>query len=142
MPTIAQYTQMILATERQVRTWKRRRKTLVLSAKAKEQHRDPVFAERVRAGRASVLANPLLNAQRIEKIRRTMLAKPNALPAGFTIAIRSKLHRMIAAGASREDAIAALLAKPSVGRLPPPCPALLSPTERARSLLPAAVDAR
>ncbi len=124
MPTVAEYTRIILSTEAQVREWKRRRKALILSAKAKRQHRDPTYAARFRAGHQNRIADPLLNAWRIEKIRRTHLAKPNALPSSFTGAIRNKMYRMIAAGASREDAIAALLAKPSTGVSPrvPPVP--------------------
>lgn len=114
MPTISQYTQMILATERQVRTWKRRRQAMILSAKAKQQHRDPAFAKKFCAGKSLWDTDPLLKAWRIEKGRRTHLAKDTALPASFTPAVRSKMYRMRRCGVSREDAIAALL-KPSAG---------------------------
>ncbi len=137
---------MIVAVDRVLKEWKRRKKSKANRAKAKRQHQNPAFRAKFTDGTKRYHADPLLNAWRIEKIRRTHKAKPGAFPPEFPAALRSKYYRMRACGVSRQDAIAALLAKPhspstrpsppDSGLVPPP------PRGRARSQTPNFVTAR
>ncbi len=136
---------MIVAVDRVLKEWKRRKKSKANRAKAKRQHQDPAFRAKFTEGTKRHHADPLLNAWRKEKIRRTHKAKAGAFPPEFPGALRSKYYRMRRCGVSREDAIAALLAKPlspSMDASPPRSSVPLSPRERARSPIPSPVTAR
>lgn len=121
--TIEEYTRLIDLLAPRLQAWRMGRHKLVMSAKAKKQHEDPEFKAKFRAGIARRMADPVLNAQRIEKIRATHKSKPRGLP-DMTQAQRSSMYRMRAEGISREDAIKAILS-PSAGPGPTPArPAL------------------
>lgn len=103
---------MIAAVEKLLKSWKRRMKVKRNREKAIRQHREipgftAAFLERIR----QMNADPVRKAQAIAKMREAWRKKPNAVPVSFTPGMRSKMYRMIRAGAPRQEAIAALLSR-------------------------------
>ncbi len=139
MPTVAEYTSIILSTEAQVREWKRRRKALVLREMVKKQHEDPAWVAHFRARRAEARNDPEKAARHVSAARLAALAQwdrrgrlPDMTPG------QRWQYRKLKQAIGKEAALARLFPSTGVSPRVPPVP-----REGARPVQnPAGQDAR
>lgn len=135
MPTVADYDQQIAASEAMTRWLRRQRKSLVMSTKAKLQHKDPAWEANFRNARKRASLDPAKAALESDRKRQAALSQwvhdRRTLPK-MSNATRYQ-YRILRDAIGREAALAQMFPH-SAGRSAPqnPAPAVVT-HGRARS---------
>ena len=111
MPTVADYDERIAASEAMTRWLRRQRKSLVMSTKAKLQHKDPEWTANLRKARREAHADPEKLEIEREKKRKAALAQQERNRPPMTKEQRAAYDRYrTGKRMSREQALSLVLA--------------------------------